>query len=702
MFKDINQIELLIEYLLKPHKEFPILNFKDKRFVFLYYKVKKNLNKTQPSRKTKMILLDYLLFCLLYQNENDILKHGKTKKTSMLMELLTKYFDYPEIFAKNNNIISYEMADGVTRLIVLLTHSCQLRCEYCSVGKYPAYMNEKVLKKSIDLLFTSKKQNIELQFFGGEPLLKFNLVKKAVKYAKDLEKKTSKSVNFLITTNGIALSEEMIDFLVQNKFTIEFSMDGDKETQLKYRKSTSNINYYEILLENLEKLKKKKANFSIISVIMPEYIQKLYSNVRFFLERGYGDIQINYALGNHWDESKKQALFEQFRKIQDLFSLYPEAKFINNLKKRKEPVVLNAEVTVDCDGQIFLETGICLETDFEKLKKDFKIGHVAEMKDINTIFTTKFRNFYRLVNVYTKENEEYRKIILNNIKVGTELNKYNNFSLNSEKGFFRDVTEKNKDLTLTLKCNNNCIFCPKELLSDICVGRTFEKIREELKNARNEVESLTLSGGEVSSLSYFFDILKECRSLKFKKISIITNGRNFSDERFTRDTIYLGLTNFGVSIYSTYPNIHEKITQVSGSFQDSFEGLKNLIKLNCNVWVNITVSSINQSTVAQTLWDLHKLGVKRFQLISVITENSSHEYSSKQVIEEFSKIKRFNLHGVRVIFKGFSEKIRNSFSDCYSAAFVFEPHEFNTFFNTKTEKGNDYLEKAERLAKNQK
>ena len=79
-----------------------------------------------------------------------------------------------EVKSKNNYLCP------PARLVLLITHNCQLRCKYCRVRKFPASMSETTLFKAIDLLFTFNRRDLELQFFGGEPLLEFDLIKKGV------------------------------------------------------------------------------------------------------------------------------------------------------------------------------------------------------------------------------------------------------------------------------------------------------------------------------------------------------------------------------------------------------------------------------------------------------------------------------------------------------------------------------------------
>ena len=416
-----NQIEKLCNFLVNKASTMPSINIPSKEVDVLYKKAEAVLStKSRSLVQRKLVAMDNLLVSLIYAREKMILEDNE--EPGEYTQLIEKYIDFPNIISENCKIGLRELSDGVNRLVVLVTHSCQLRCSYCSVRKFSAEMSEDTLKKAIDLLFTSKKEEVQLQFFGGEPLLRFGIVKKGVEYAESLSEKTGKKLLPILTTNGIALDQDKINYMKNHKFTLEFSLDGSIETQLRFRKSVSGTDYFEAVMNNLLLVDKNKLDYYIISVVSPSNVKNLYKNFKFLIDKGLKKSQINYALGNYWDNNKLKILFDEIRKIVSFMNESTDNLiFINSLKTRREPVVLNSEITVDCDGTLYLETGICLEEDFNKLKNDFRIGTLDSLKDINYVFNTRSRNLKRLVDVYSKEKPEFRKIILNNIEIGLEL-----------------------------------------------------------------------------------------------------------------------------------------------------------------------------------------------------------------------------------------------------------------------------------------
>lgn len=148
-------------------------------------------------------------------------------------------------------------------LILQVTQQCNMRCNYCAYsGNYfnrshaSNRMSFETAKKAIDfyLARSDKADAIYVSFYGGEPLLEFELIKQCVNYT--LEHKGDKTVGFPMTTNGTLLTEEVIKFLVKHKFTLMISLDGDKESHDVNRIFKTGGGSFDTILKNLKALKK--------------------------------------------------------------------------------------------------------------------------------------------------------------------------------------------------------------------------------------------------------------------------------------------------------------------------------------------------------------------------------------------------------------------------------------------------------------
>ena len=155
--------------------------------------------------------------------------------------------------------------NGVKALCLNIAHDCNLACEYCfaSKGDYNsnrALMTEEVACKALDFLanHSGSRKNIEVDFFGGEPLLNFDVVKKAVAYGREIEKQGKKKFHFTITTNGTLLNEEIIDYINENMDNVVISLDGRKKVNDAMRYDRGGHGSYERIVSFARKIVEKR------------------------------------------------------------------------------------------------------------------------------------------------------------------------------------------------------------------------------------------------------------------------------------------------------------------------------------------------------------------------------------------------------------------------------------------------------------
>ena len=155
----------------------------------------------------------------------------------------------------------------VKSMCLHVAHDCNLRCKYCfaGTGEYSgprSLMSREVAKAALDFLMESSKgrHNLEVDFFGGEPLLNMDVVRFCVEYGREIEKKYNKHINFTMTTNGVALTDEIIDWLNENMHNIVISLDGRREVHDAMRPTANGKSSYDITLNNAKKLVKKRGD----------------------------------------------------------------------------------------------------------------------------------------------------------------------------------------------------------------------------------------------------------------------------------------------------------------------------------------------------------------------------------------------------------------------------------------------------------
>ena len=150
----------------------------------------------------------------------------------------------------------------IKALCLHVSHDCNLRCQYCfaSTGDFGTghrmTMDIETAKKAIDFVIqrSGARRNIEVDFFGGEPLMAMDTVKATVEYARSLEKEHNKNFRFTITTNGVLLSDENIEYINREMSNAVLSLDGRPEVNDRMRKTVSGGGSYEVILPKFQKL----------------------------------------------------------------------------------------------------------------------------------------------------------------------------------------------------------------------------------------------------------------------------------------------------------------------------------------------------------------------------------------------------------------------------------------------------------------
>lgn len=155
-----------------------------------------------------------------------------------------------------------ERRDPVVKALCLhIAHDCNLKCKYCFAeeGEYHGkreLMSLEVGKKAIDFLIkaSGKRKNLEVDFFGGEPLMNFDVVKGIVEYARSIEKENNKNFRFTITTNGILLNDDIMKYINENMHNVVLSIDGRKEVNDRMRPRAGGQGSYDNIVPKFQKL----------------------------------------------------------------------------------------------------------------------------------------------------------------------------------------------------------------------------------------------------------------------------------------------------------------------------------------------------------------------------------------------------------------------------------------------------------------
>ncbi len=225
-----------------------------------------------------------------------------------------------------------EKTSGVIKALCLhISHTCNLNCAYCfaSQGKYNgerAVMSFETGKRALDFLIENSgtRKNLEVDFFGGEPLMNWEVVKQLVKYAREIEKEHNKNFRFTLTTNGVLVDDEVIEFSNREMSNVVLSLDGRKEVHDRFRVDYTGNGSWEKIVPKFKKFVEKRGHkdyymrgtFTHNNVDFLKDIEKM-------LELGFTELSMEPVVCAPGDPSELTqedlpVLFEQYEKLAEL------------------------------------------------------------------------------------------------------------------------------------------------------------------------------------------------------------------------------------------------------------------------------------------------------------------------------------------------------------------------------------------------
>lgn len=314
----------------------------------------------------------------------------------------------------------------LNKLILIITHWCNLDCVYCPVLREKKSMPTEVARQAVDIFISEYGQEKSIRFFGGEPLLKFNLIKDIVKFAKRKTRFYKKSITFDITTNGVPLNNEMISF-IQNNPEIELiiSLDGDRRSHLMNRTSLNrNLDSYSCIINQKRISKLPKLTVNIVAA--PNQVEKLFHNFVHIFSLGFRRFNFLPAYFVRWQKEELRLLRQQFQKIADFILQQNEYIYIKNLYLLSKAPLFNNGLVIDYNGDIF-PNNLILSKHFAHLRSKIRMGNIKEY------FTNRFFSLKPIDINYLIEKESDRTLLESTQKVDQILTNFVNL-LKNEKG----------------------------------------------------------------------------------------------------------------------------------------------------------------------------------------------------------------------------------------------------------------------------
>jgi uncharacterized protein len=211
-----------------------------------------------------------------------------------------------------------------------LTTECNMKCDYCYNPRNKSItMTKEIVKKALDLSRTINPINSGIIFFGGEPLLKKELISYAMEYAGELRKKDNTRFHYKITTNGTLLDDEFIGFAVEHDIGIGLSVDGIREAHDKHRITKTGQPTFDLIESKFAKLLKARPYSRIYMTVNPDTLPYFYESVKYFFDKGFKYVltSLNYAAD--WTDTDLEHLKTEYKKLAKLYEemILQERKF---------------------------------------------------------------------------------------------------------------------------------------------------------------------------------------------------------------------------------------------------------------------------------------------------------------------------------------------------------------------------------------
>ena len=195
---------------------------------------------------------------------------------------------------------------------LVLTHRCNLACHYCYSGDhFRKEMDDATLERALDLLYVDGSDVAQLGFFGGEPFLAFDAMRRAVEGARRRADATGRRVLLQCTTNGTILHPEQVEFVAKTGMRITISLDGVREAHELNRPGASGTSSFEQVHRGLRALVDAGTHPDVLMVITPATAPFVFRSVSWLWEQGVRKVRANLAVDAEWSELEKTELREE-------------------------------------------------------------------------------------------------------------------------------------------------------------------------------------------------------------------------------------------------------------------------------------------------------------------------------------------------------------------------------------------------------
>lgn len=226
----------------------------------------------------------------------------------------------------------FDKKEPVVKAMCLhVAHDCNMNCAYC-FGDKGAFEGVRCLlsletgRKAIDFLIdnSGSRVNLEIDFFGGEPLMNFDVVKELVKYGREKEKERGKNIRFTITTNGILLDDDKTAYINENMDNVILSIDGRPEVNDRMRKTSNGKGTYDIITRNYKNFTEKREGLYYVRGTFTRYNLDFSEDVKHLLDMGFENVSVEPVVtSQEYDYALRdddlETILKEYDRLSDLY-----------------------------------------------------------------------------------------------------------------------------------------------------------------------------------------------------------------------------------------------------------------------------------------------------------------------------------------------------------------------------------------------
>ena len=277
---------------------------------------------------------------------------------------------------------------------LILTHRCNLDCGYCYAGEhYRKDMDDETLERAVDLLLADDADTAQLSFFGGEPFLAFNSMQRAVALAETRTGARGRRLILQCTTNGTALKQEHVDFVVEHDIRTTVSIDGVREAHDLNRPCAGGGSSFDQTRDGLRKLIEAGCKPDAMMVISPQTVPYVYSSVSFLWAEGVSTVRANMVLDAPWTAEDRAELREQLLSVgwemlarrtrgeQATFEPFEKGMRRGTRFARRPPNAKRSQVTVAATGFLYPCSPMVGEDRETGQEAALRIGHLDDGRE---------------------------------------------------------------------------------------------------------------------------------------------------------------------------------------------------------------------------------------------------------------------------------------------------------------------------------